>query len=57
MRTEKNQWSSEINVPKRETQAHFAGCDNIPNNAIREKEPESGRSMKLGLCFTLITKI
>lgn len=40
MRTEKNQWSSEIDVPKREIQPHFSDCDNIPNNEIWEKEWE-----------------
>lgn len=40
MRTEKNQWSSEIDVLKREIQPHFSDCDNIPNNEIREKEWE-----------------
>lgn len=56
MRTEENQLSSEIDVPNKETQPHFAGCDNIPNNAIWEKEWESRRSRR-DLNFTSITKI
>lgn len=32
----------------RQAQPHFAGCDNIPNNAIWEKQRESGRSMRVG---------
>lgn len=48
MGTEKNQWSSETGVPKRETQPYFSDCDNIPNNATREKEEQSGKSVRIG---------
>lgn len=45
MGTEKNQWSSETDP--RETQPHLSDCDNNNNNTIREKEEESGKSVRI----------